>query len=399
MKSSVTLMFALVMAVMTTQKASAWGDDKPKEIVNKTAFLDQAILEFNRENMAVSLGDKHECDYNKTIEGFSAANVPLYQDRFCQKIAAVIPPGKRCEDLAKVTIQGKFDKSSYKMLTANGFGMTLLTFGLALGSDYSYKTIYNCDPVGQVTATLTKQGQQLTASSLFFDPNNADIAYNVLSIESALKSLQVLPRQRKALEGFWNTAQTFARNMQVEEKNRADQKRTLSLTHRSFVLQASLLTAYYRYLKEDFAELAQFSSQAGGIVNSNRDAVAVIDAAIRHISDAYGLETDMSSKQVADYGRVFLDLLNNFSLPLTENELQTYIAPVMAVIGTEVVPTAEAYGDSGASQAVYKFKAIWEQPAFQEFWREKLSARDEKTTTLILNISNMTYKIGFFANV
>jgi hypothetical protein len=165
-----------------------------------------------------------------------------------------------------------------------------------------------------------------------------------------------------------------------------------------FVEQANLLVAYYRYSKNDLNELANFGSAAGGVSQSNKEAVQVIANSIQHLIDAYGLDSEVSAKQVADYGRVLLDLLNNFGMSLTANE-KALIQPVMMELVSKVIPMSEAYGDTGARDAVLELKALWEADAFNALLTDKLSVSDEKTTSLILNLSAAAYKIGLMANV
>jgi hypothetical protein len=71
----------------------------------------------------------------------------------------------------------------------------------------------------------------------------------------------------------------------------------------------------------------------------------------------------------------------------------------MVELVTQVIPASEAFGDVGAHDAVIAFKNLWEAQAFQDFLTEKLSVSDDKSTTLILNMSAATYKIGLSANV
>jgi hypothetical protein len=375
----------VLSSAVAPNAAFAWGSKKTAaDIPNKAEFLESAIRDYNAKYADIKFGPNYNgdaCYYstddkrhqNNLDEQFANA-----QKDICSRIAPLLENGMTCTDFVST---GRTDIKWTDEQNDSIFG-------------------FSCTSEGHVQfyAQLTPKAKQLLQSSFFYDSGNADVDYNVRAIQSALNNLQLLPRQRKALDGFFNATNTFAASIDAEKAKAAKGEKSLPLTHRSFASQASLLVAYYRYLKDDFAELAQFGSAAGGVSQVNKQAVDVINTSIQHLTDDYGLDTDVSAKQVADYGRVLLDLMNTFSLSLTVNEKAT-VQPIVVQLVTQVIPTSEAYGDVGAHDAVVKLKDLWESESFKNFLTDKLSVSDDKSTSLILNMSAAAYKIGLSANV
>ncbi|MFL5813320.1 MAG: hypothetical protein ACJ763_07055 [Bdellovibrionia bacterium] len=300
-------------------------------------------------------------------------------DPLCTKITPALEPSLGCTDLVEIIME----KQSGAVMKESGL--------------YTYCIVTQPYTV-RFYAALTSKAQQLIKGGFLYVSTNTDVEYNVRAIQSALGNLVLLPRQRKSLDGFFSANDSFVRAIDAEKANASAGKEAKPLTHRSFVEKASLIVAHYRYLKDDFAELAQFSSANGGMLKTNQDAVKVIDSAVNNLTKDYGLDSEITAKQVADYGRVLLDLLNNYSLTLTTTE-KAILQPVLVQLVTQVIPASEAYGDVGAHDAVVKLKSIWESTAFTALLTDKLSVSDDKSTSLILNMSAAAYKLGLSANV
>jgi hypothetical protein len=386
MKTTLTILsLSLVLIASLPLTGFAMGKKAPtasdqQEIANKAAFLDKAIREFNAKYADIKYGPHQvsggcylKADHSNTY----ATDYANASNELCNQISSLFQFGLTCKDLVtfKPTDLSWQDESSgvfFSSCTSEGHG--------------------------KFTAEMSDKAKQLAQSSFFYDGSNAAVDYNVRSIQSALSHLQLLPRQRKSLDGFFNATNTFVNKVDVEKAKSAKGEKALPLTHRSFADQASLLAAYYRYLKDDFAELAQFGSSADGVSKINQQSVDVINTSIQHLTDAYGLDSDVAAKQVADYGRVLLDLMNNFTLSLTTSE-KAAVQPVLVQLVTQVVPAAEAYGDVGAHDAVIKLKDLWESDSFNSLLTDKLSVSDDKATALILNMSAAAYKLGLSGNV
>ncbi len=377
------LSLGIALAMITPAPALAWGKKKASDIANKADFLDTAIREFNAKYADVTFGPNTTssyCSYADHTNNFSE-RLTKATNELCESISPLFENGMTCGDFIAVSRSkiGWTDTQTY--------------------TDFLFFDSYSCSSEGhsQFTASLTPKAQQLMQSSFFYDSGNASVDYNVRAIQSALSELELLPRQRKALDGYFNATDAFIKSIDVEKAKAAKGEDSKPMTHRSFVAQANLLVAYHRYLKDDLAELALFGSARNGVSQSNQKAVEIINSSIDHLVKAYGLDTDVSAKQVADYGRVLLDLMNTFSLSLTLNE-KANLRPVMVQLG-KTIATSEAYGDVGAHDDVIVFKNLWEAQSFQDFLTDKLSIADDKSTTLILNLSAATYKIGLSANV
>jgi hypothetical protein len=394
MKITLTLLsLSLLFAAILPQSGFAMGKSAPvgapapsqQEIANKAAFLDRAIREFNAKYADIKYvpyqtskvclyGTIHTNDYEELY--------PRAANELCNRISSLFQYGLTCKDLV-----------TFKKADLEWTDKSKDDFGLFFSNDSC-----TSEGHGKFTAAMSEKAQELAQSSFFYDSSNAAVDYNVRAIQSALSHLQLLPRQRKTLDGFFNATDSFIKKIDGEKSKAANGEKALPLTHRSFADQASLLAAYYRYLKDDFAELAQFGSSADGVSKINQQSVEVINASIQHLTDAYGLDSDVAAKQVADYGRVLLDLMNNFSLSLTISE-KSVVQPVMFQLVTQVIPTAEAYGDVGAHDAVVGLKTLWESDAFNALLTDKLSVSDDKATALILNMSAAAYKLGISGNV
>ncbi|MCM2322695.1 MAG: hypothetical protein NDJ90_05500 [Oligoflexia bacterium] len=310
--------------------------------------------------------------------------LPQRKQEVCRDLTRLIPPGYSCEDLLQVKKTGSWTTCD---CFTNPFS--------------SYYENTSCDITAhlQLEVTPTAKALKLFEGSLFFDPGLKAIDYNVAALQNALENLKLLPRQKKALEGLWNAVTSLNLALKSEQQKSERGEKTKPVSHRDFAAQASLIVSYYRYLKDDLQELGQYASSSSGVDRGNKDAITVIDQAITNLIEAYGLESDAIAKQAADYGRVFVDLMNNLSQYLTQSEKQTYIRPLMIAIGGKVIPASEAYGDVAAREGVLEFEALWENPAFQQFLQDKLSATDERLNSLILNVSNLAYKIGLATNV
>ncbi len=382
---SLSLLFlGLALFAVAPRGAFAFGPKAPasSEIANKADFLDTAIREFNAKYVDIKFGPNHantSCYYNTNHTNNHDELLSQATNELCNRISPLFENGMTCGDFIAVNDT----KTQWSDETTRHTFM----------SD-------ECTSTGtsKFTAALTPKAQQLMQSAFFYDNANSAVDYNVRSIQSALNNLQLLPRQRKALDGFFNATDAFVNAINIEKVKANKGEKALPLTHRSFASQASLLAAYYRYLKDDFAELAQFGSASAGISKINQQSVNVINNSIQHLTDAYGLDTDVAAKQVADYGRVLLDLLNNFALTLTTSE-KAVVQPVMVQLVTQVVPTSEAYGDVGAHEAVIRLKDLWESVEFSGLLTDKLSISDDKSTALILNMSAAAYKLGLSGNV
>ncbi|MFL5813380.1 MAG: hypothetical protein ACJ763_07355, partial [Bdellovibrionia bacterium] len=386
--TSTLLIFACVLALTAPSASFAMGKSAPngtgpssQEIANKAAFLDKAIRDFNAKYVEIKYGPNHTsnwCSYNPDHSNSYSTDVARASNELCNEISGLFQYGLTCSDLVVIrTSDIRWEHQSISGLF-----------------DYSCRSV----GYGTIKAEMSEKAKQLAQSSFFYDSSNAAVDYNVRAIQSALSHLQLLPRQRKTLDGFFNATDAFVRKIDAEKSKSANGEKALPLTHRSFADQASLLAAYYRYLKDDFAELAQFGSSADGVSKINQQSVDVINASIQHLTDAYGLDSDVAAKQVADYGRVLLDLMSNFSTGLTITE-KSVVQPVMYQLVTQVVPAAEAYGDVGAHDAVVGLKTLWESDAFNALLTDKLSVSDEKATALILNMSAAAYKLGLSGNV
>ncbi|MFL5813321.1 MAG: hypothetical protein ACJ763_07060 [Bdellovibrionia bacterium] len=407
------LMFAGVasMLVNGSSSAFAFGAKAPdpaaqaSQIKNKSQYLENAVNEFNSKYADVTIGSTRTNKDFSDEEMYSLA-IPYYNaavQELCSKLSPVIPTGSSCKDLIQANIRtSQKNDSSYKTPTGEFIGFCALTFGVGCildgGSSYNYNYNHVYSPHAQFSVALTNKAASLAKSPFFNDPTNKSIEYNVMAIQTALNNLQLLPAQKKTLDGFWNAASAFTSAINTEKAKQARGETFLPITHRNFVNQANLLVAYHRYLKNDLAELAQFGSVEGGVSQNNKAAVEVIANSIRNLTEAYGLDADVASKQVAAYGRVVLDLLSNFSIQLTLNEKQT-LQPIMLQIVSQVIPMSEAYGDAGAHDAVERLKDLWESDAFNALLTDKLSISDEKSTALILNMSAAIYKLGLSANV
>jgi hypothetical protein len=391
MKTTLTVLsLSLVLIVSLPRAGFAMGKRAPtasdqQEIANKAAFLDKAIREFNAMYADVKYGPfktSKQCHYEATHTNDYDELYPKAANELCNQISSLFQYGLTCKDLVT------FSKAELKW---NDDSFHEWGFFFDTNSCTS-------EAHGRFTAEMSDKAKQLAQSSFFYDGSNAAVDYNVRSIQSALSHLQLLPRQRKALDGFFNATNAFLNKVDTEKAKSAKGEKALPLTHRSFADQASLLAAYYRYLKDDFAELAQFGSSADGVSKINQQSVDVINTSIQHLTDAYGLDSDVAAKQVADYGRVLLDLMNNFTLSLTTSE-KAAVQPVLVQLVTQVVPAAEAYGDVGAHDAVIKLKDLWESDSFNSLLTDKLSVSDDKATALILNMSAAAYKLGLSGNV
>jgi hypothetical protein len=404
------MIMAIVAAMLIGEPSAAFafGSKAPNTVTeNKSAYLEQALRNFNTKYADITIGEKRTNNNYGDSEREQLVQSYLSQatGELCNNITPVLPPGSTCNDLVQVNYKTFSNvDSTYKTPTANYLGWCAVTLGITCftGSPGYWSNDFNSNSVtsahAQFTAVLTDKGAQIAHSTFFNDPSNTTVEYNVQSIQTALMNLQLLPAQRKALDGFWNAAQVYTTAINHEKAKSARGEKSVPLTHRMFVEQANLLVAYYRYSKNDLNELANFGSAAGGVSQINKEAVQVIANSIQHLIDAYGLDTDVSAKQVADYGRVLLDLLNNFGVSLTVSE-KAQLQPIMMELVSKVVPMSEAYGDTGARNAVLELKGLWESDAFNALLTDKLSVSDERTTALILNMSAAAYKIGLLANV
>lgn len=397
----------LLICALSSARAFAFGPTRVSsdEIGNKSEYLASVLREFNEKYSKVEVFYENEKYWDRSDHSDSRllqlAQPSLERAKvdLCQRIGPMLDMGITCESLVKVETRVWKTEDSYRLPGVGGVICIALTVGLCSADNNIYNRYFKTFGYAQFTAVLTEKGQALSSSVFFHDPNNAAVDYNVRIIQAALMSLQLLPSQRKTIDGFWNAAATFTSAIESEKEKSESGERALPLTHRIFQQQASLLVAYHRYLKDDLVELAQFGSSVSGPSRVNRESIEAIAQSIEHLSLAYGLEQGTGSKQVADYGRVLVDLLNNFAQPLTLHEKSVYIQPIMAVLAAQVIPASEAYGDAGAQEAVMKLKGLWEKTEFEAFLEEKLSASDEKITNLILNLGALTYRLGLSANV
>ena len=163
--------------------------------------------------------------------------------------------------------------------------------------------------------------------------------------------------------------------------------------------QASLLTAYYRFLTDAFDEAAQLSSEYYGTDRMNVAAVQTVKVAVQNLTEAYGLESDITQRQVADYGRVLSDLMVNQLAPLVEeNNKQALVRPIILQLA-KMIAISEAQGDSLTQDEVLRFKFLWENNEYASLMAGMLTATDLKLNGLILNINSLAYKIGLATNV
>jgi hypothetical protein len=385
---------------------NAGTNSGPENMSNadKLQLLHQAIAQFNQEHgqaVDASLlfgiqqphiaGPQNDESCISAMKSKIIANFGPTVDSVCRQIAPILEQSLSCADLVEIRAEVKTGSAR--------FGTYRFRYD-SYDNYYNYTDCHVVQPFKQVVffAALTPKAQQLIQAGFLYLATNTDVEYNVRAIQSALGNLVLLPRQRKALDGFFGATDAFVRAIEAEKANALAGKEAKPLTHRFFAEKASLIVAYYRYLKSDFAELAQFSSANGGILKSNQEAVKVIDSAVTNLTKDYGLDSDVTARQVADYGRVLLDLLNNYSLTLTTTEKAT-IQPVLVQLVTQVIPASEAYGDVGAHDAVVKLKSLWESTQFTALLTDKLSISDDKSTGLILNMSAAAYKLGLSANV
>lgn len=381
------LLLSAVLATSIPQACFAFGPKapSPSSIQDKSQFLESSILAFNAKFVNVELISSRntnsyclEPEYPQPADPSKTTEFRSAQIELCTTISPILDSGLECKDLIGFTYSSPIvtSHSQERGPTATCYTHASVSF----------------------IASLSDKGKTLAQSAFFFDKSNTSVEYNVRAIQSALADLQLLPRQRKALDGFFNATDAFVKRIDEEKAKAAQGEEAKPLTHRVFVEQASLLVAYHRYLNDDLTELAQFGSARDGISLRNQNDVQAINQSIDHLTKAYGLDSEITAKQVADYGRVLLDLLNTYSLTLTTSEKAT-VQPVMVQLVTQVIPASEAYGDVGAHDAVMKLRSLWETDAFTALLTDKLSVSDDKSTTLILNMSAAAYKIGLSANV
>ncbi|OFZ20859.1 MAG: hypothetical protein A2X94_04930 [Bdellovibrionales bacterium GWB1_55_8] len=226
----------------------------------------------------------------------------------------------------------------------------------------------------------------------------SSVEQSIFALGTALKDIKLLPSQRKILKSFFEAAKRMHEAVETEQRQAAKGEKYKPLMHRDFIAQTTLLVAYYRYLQEWFAESAELSSERSGVDQTNLRAVQEIDVAISNLIESYGLETDLASKQIADYGRVLSDLLLYQLAPLVdETKRRKFIRPTASLLA-RLVAKSEVNGDLAAEDEVLALKVIWESPGFTQFMSEWLSTTDIKLNGLILNMNSLAYKIGLAVN-
>ncbi|OFZ20860.1 MAG: hypothetical protein A2X94_04935 [Bdellovibrionales bacterium GWB1_55_8] len=247
-----------------------------------------------------------------------------------------------------------------------------------------------------VHITFTPVGASIIRLSI---PKGAGVEHSIMGLGNALKAIKLVPAQRRVLKSFFEAAKRMYEALDVEQKKALKGEKARKVTHRDFMAQASLLIAYHRFLQDTFIEATELSSEYYGVDTTNVLAVKTIDTAIANLVDAYGLESDITSRQIADYGRVLSDLLlYQFSPVVDESKRQKFIRP-MIILLAKMTAISEANGDMVARDEVMALKAAWESPAFGDFMADWLTTTDLKLNGLILNMNSLAYKIGLAANV
>ena len=359
---------------------------EPRDITDKAAYFEAQIAKFNVDNANLVLGDE------RTHRGDECGKAPDMSDfqrkafeAVCERIEVILPKDEKCSNLIEIKATSRWASARVD--------------NYANGMQSVYGNRVKCRPLGSLTLSLTGEGKKLAGSVLLFEPRNPDIGYNVRHLSKALGTIYMTKESRKRLEGLLTSTAAFVLALDQEADKAAKGQPSKPYMHSDFVSHATLVTSYYRYLAKDIAQLDDFRSTNDGEIRSNRDAVTVVAQAATNIINAYGLEVGVNTKKVADYGRVFLDVLERFSQGLTAAEKQFYIRPLMEIMASQVVPISIARGDLSASPAVYQFQAVWENPRLQLFFLEKLSSTDESLNHQIMTLSNLAFQIGDSAGV
>ena len=255
-----------------------------------------------------------------------------------------------------------------------------------------YVTLYQ----KTVSFKLTRLGEILLHMTI---PRGAGVEPSIVALGNALKSIKLIPSQKKVLKSFFEAAKRFYDSLQENTAKIAKGERPKAISHRDFMNQANLLIAYHRYLKEALDEAAQLSSDYYVTDGGNLAAVKCIEFSVLNLIEAYGLESDVTQRLVADYGRVLSDLLVNQLSPMVEeNGKHTLIRPVIIQLA-KMIAVSEANGDSVVQDETLRFKTLWENQNFSTLMGNMLTTTDLKMNGLILNINALAYKIGLATNI
>lgn len=270
-------------------------------------------------------------------------------------------------------------------------------------NSYNIHTMYDVFLIIQIRLSITEKGDKILRD---WGPqgslSGAGVVASVHGIRAALNKLDLLPTQKKMLEGFKNVTDRFSTALTEETQKMERGEEYRNVIHEDFRELAMLLVAYHQYLEEILNESARLESVERGPHEINVAMVSQIKTAVDNIagSRGYGFKRrNMANRHASYYSRVMNDLImNQLHSHMSEAQKKHLSKPILLALG-EIRIKSEGGDDSRITDDVKALKDAWENKDFREFMVSRATSQDNFVSGLIMNLDSLAYKIGKIAGI